>query len=330
MSIRIIKAGVLDTIQDQGRYGFQYIGVNPSGAMDKFSSRVANILAGNDPTEALIEMHFPASVILFQQPALIALSGADFSACIDGDPVPLNHPIIVSKNSVLQFREPVSGARVYLAIHGGLKIEQWLNSSSTNLKAKAGGLEGRGFQKNDEIFFNDSHGFSFLLKERDFMVLPWQADTNWHDPAYPDEVFVLPGMEWERLNEESKKNFFTREFIIAPASDRMGYRLKTKFLDTTVREEIVSSAVNFGSIQWLPGKQLIILMADHQTTGGYPRLAHIISAHHPKVAQMKVGEAINFRPADQQTAENLLLEQHRHLLLLQNASKFRLDEFFRS
>jgi antagonist of KipI len=329
MSLIINKAGLLDSIQDTGRYGFQYLGINPTGAMDKLAAQVANLLVGNDPNEAVIEMHFPAPVYIFEQTALIALSGADFSPCINGEPVPMNHPIIVTKSCVLHFRLPVNGVRAYMAIRGGLDIQKWLNSTSTNLKAKIGGFHGRPLQKNDELQINMEFDFSALLKEKEFLVMPWQADMNWDDPTYPDEVFVLPGNEWNWLSEKTQQHFLSHEFSITPNSDRMGYRLGSGYLETITKEDVISSAVIFGTIQLLPGKQLIILMADHQTAGGYPKIAHIIKAHHSKVAQMKAGESINFRLVDQQLAELLLYEQHQHLVQIQNASKFRLDELFK-
>ena len=327
MSLRIIKAGVLDTIQDMGRYGLQYLGINPTGAMDRFSMQVANALVGNNAHDPVIEMHFPAPVFIFQQPALIALSGGNFSASINGENIPIHHPVIVTKNCVLQFHGPLHGVRAYMAIRGGFKTEKWLNSNSTHIKAKVGGYKGRALQKDDEIYFDQTISISFLQKEKEFIVFPWQADVNWHDPSYPDEIFVLKGNEWNWLSDRSQKDFLSQMFKINPNSDRMGYRLNSGGLQTTVKEEVVSSAVDFGTIQLLPGKQIIILMADHQTTGGYPRVAHIISAHHSKIAQMKAGDEIYFRLTDQQSAENLLIEQHQHLLHLQNACKFKLEEF---
>src|SRR5258705_6968055 len=127
MSLKIIKAGILDTIQDMGRYGNQHIGINLDGAMDKYAMQVTNILLGNKLTEAVIEMHFPASVFMFTQPALIALGGADFSASINGEPVPGLHAIIVGKNDVLQFHKPANGARAYLAVAGGFFISGMVN-----------------------------------------------------------------------------------------------------------------------------------------------------------------------------------------------------------
>lgn len=332
MSLKVIKAGILDTIQDMGRYGKQQLGINPTGAMDKYAMQVTNILVGNKPGEAVIELHFPASVFMFAQPALIALGGADFSASINGEPVPNLHCIIVDKNDVLQFHKPVNGARAYLAVRGGFVIDKWLNSYSTHLKAKAGGFDGRSLHKDDELILNQQLNFS--IKQDDFIVLPWQADTNYLpvDKAGLDEskeILIIPGNEWERLATESKENFSMTSFVITRQSDRMGYRLTSIPLHSITNEEVVSSAVSFGTIQLLPDGGLIVLMADHQTTGGYPRVAHVISAHHSKLAQMKAGEKIQFRLTDQQTAEELLIKQQQHLLQLQNACTFRLEQYFK-
>ena len=324
MSLKIIKAGIQDTIQDMGRYGQQHLGINPTGAMDTYAMQVANILAANKMDEAIIELHFPASVFMFTQPALIALGGADFTASINGEPVPVLHAIIVGKNDVLQFHKPINGSRAYLAVNGGFVLHKWMNSYSTHLKAKAGGFNGRTFQKDDELLLRKP--FSSSLKQSDFVVLPWQVDTKWINDQ--KEIFVLPGNEWERLTAESKEIFLMTSFVITNQSDRMGYRLNNIPLPVMSNEEIISSAVSFGTVQLLPDGKLIVLMADHQTTGGYPRIAHVISAHHSKLAQLKAGDKIYFRLTDQQTAEELYIKQQQHLLQLQNACTFRVEEYF--
>ena len=329
MSLRIIKAGVLDSVQDMGRHGWQHLGINPAGVMDQFSARIANMLAGNDPDEATIELHFPASIFLFEQPALIAISGADFSATLNGDPIPSSHAFIVNKNSLLQLQQPSDGARAYLAIKGGIETDIWLGSRSTHLRAMIGGYKGRSLRKNDQICFREKKDYSPLLGEKDFIVLPWKADVKW-DEANEKELLVLPGHEWDLLTKASKDNFLMTSFVITRQSDRMGYRLNNIPLHIVSSEEIVSSAVSFGTIQLLPDGRLIILMADHQTTGGYPRIAHIISAHHSRAAQMKAGDKIYFRMTDQKTAKKLLFKEQQHLLQLQNACKFRLEEFLNS
>lgn len=315
----------MDTVQDLGRYGWQHLGVNPGGAMDKLSAQIANILVGNEKYEAVIESHFPAAAFFFEQPSLIAVTGADFSATVNGEEIPCMRPVLVSKYSILQFHSIISGARAYIAVHGGLNVEPWLNSFSTNLKAGVGGYHGRVLQKDDEIAFRTDTDFSQLLAKKEFEILPWKADDDWGH-IHGREIFVLPGHEWDRLGDQSKGSFFERPFVITNYSDRMGYRLKGEPLSTTNSEEVISSAVSFGTVQLLPDGQLIVLMADHQTTGGYPRLAHVISSHHAKLAQMKPGDEFHFRFTDQQTAEELFIKQQHHLVQLENACKFKLEE----
>jgi antagonist of KipI len=324
--MKIIKAGIQDTVQDLGRYGYQHLGINPGGVMDRFSAAMANLLIGNNINKAVIELHFPASVFMFQKPALIAISGADFAPTINGENIPINHPVLINKNSILQFHKIVKGARAYIAVGGGFNVPVWLHSASTHLKAKTGGYHGSALQKEDEIQYGNVDVVSSILGEKEFFVLPWKADDKWGDKK-DGEILVLPGNEWSRLTEAAKESFTMTSFVITNQSDRMGYRLNNLPLPVITREEIISSGVSFGTVQLLPDGKLIVLMADHQTTGGYPRIAHVISVHHSKLAQMKAGDKIHFLLTDQQTAENLFIKQQQHLQHLRNACKFRLEEF---
>src|SRR5688500_1935487 len=197
MSMKIIKAGLLDTVQDMGRYGYQHLGINPGGAMDRFSAFIANILVGNDAEEAVIELHFPASAVLFEKESIIAITGADFVPAINGEIIPLLHPVVVRKNSVLHFQKAETGTRCYLAIAGGLEITKWLNSYSTNLKAAAGGYYGRALMKNDVINLKRETFFLSDRNEKDFMVLPWKANDEYREiQEYDENIFVIPGHEW--------------------------------------------------------------------------------------------------------------------------------------
>jgi antagonist of KipI len=326
MSLRIIKAGILDTIQDQGRYGSQHLGVNPGGAMDRFAAQAVNMLMGNKIDEPVIEIHFPASVFLFEHETMISIGGADFSATINGEDIPLWQPIITTKNSVLQFQKWKKGARCYLAIKEKLNIQKWLNSYSTNIKAGSGGFNGRALQKDDVISFKEKKEYKKILKNNDLVILPWKADIVWSKKPI-ERIVVFFGNEWNRLTEESKNKFLNEPFVIGSLADRMGYHLQGT-LRAKEDGELVSSAVSFGTIQLLPNGELIVLMADHQTTGGYPRIAHVVSAHLPFLAQSQPGDKIYFRLTDQEHAEDLLFLQQQHLLQLQNACKFRLEEFF--
>jgi antagonist of KipI len=253
------------------------------------------------------------------------VTGADFSATVNGEEIPCFRPVLVSKYSILQFHRVINGARAYLAVHGGLDVAKWLNSASTHLKAAAGGHHGRALQKDDEIGIQTTNDLAPLLEKKEFTVLPWKADEDWGDYA-AEQILVLSGIEWDRLTDKSKEKFFEQSFLITPYSDRMGYRLKGETLSATTNEEVISSAVNFGTVQLLPDGQLIVLMADHQTTGGYPRIAHVISAHHSRLAQMKPGDQFSFRFTDMQTAEELFIKQQQHLLQLQNACQLKLEE----
>ncbi len=248
MNLRIIKPGVMDTVQDMGRYGWQHLGINPGGAMDKLSAQIANILVGNETNEAVIELHFPAAAFFFEQPSLIAISGADFSANVNGEEVPGMRPILVSKYSILQFHGVKNGARSYLAVHGGLAIPSWLNSFSTLIKAGAGGFKGRALQKDDEIGFRTEVDLSRLLAKKEFEILPWKADDDWGNNN-AEQILALPGHEWNRLNDHSKQKFFDQAFLISGHSDRMGYHLKGDALSTIASEEAISSAVSFGTVQ---------------------------------------------------------------------------------
>ena len=328
MSILIIKQGIADSIQDLGRYGFQHQGINPTGAMDTLAAQTANLLCGNHPTEAVIELHFPAAIFLFQHCSLMAISGADFGARINDIDIPINTPVLVAKNSVLQFTRPVSGARACLAVKSGFTLPPWLGSLSTHNRAKAGGHQGRYLQKNDELHFNKQVHLSRWLDHKDALVLSWQVSLRKHYGNGP-VIRITAGGDMDQLDEPNKQLFSNSDYLISPQSDRMGYRLKGTPILATDTVPLLSSGVSKGTIQLLPDGQLIILMADHQTTGGYPKLAHVISADLPKLAQMKPNETISFELVDQQTAENLLTEQNQQLLQLQNACNFQLKNYFR-
>jgi len=320
MSLSIIKPGLLDTLQDHGRYDYSHWGINPGGAMDAYAAQVANRLVGNNDNESVIEIHFPAPQILFNQNALIAITGADFSPLLNEQALSLWQPNVVRKNTVLQFPKLKYGAMCYLAVHGGFCIDKWLNSYSTNLKASAGGFFGRQLKKGDELFFKEnSIYFAGLLKDEDTLEsLPWRADVR-KVYEHPHEISIIKGNEWERLTGKSQYDFIENNFIVHPSSDRMGYQLRGIPLKCDNNSDMVSSGVNFGTIQLLPDGQLIVLMADHQTTGGYPRIGHVISAHLPKFAQLRPSDSVHFKLTDLALAEALLISQQNDLHILERA-----------
>jgi antagonist of KipI len=319
--MQVIKAGIADTFQDTGRYGHQHLGINPGGAMDLVAMHVANALVRNELNEAVLELCFPASVLLFKKTALIAISGANFCAELNGNPCPVNQSITVSAGTELKFTKVAKGVFCYLAIHGGFRLSSWLNSNSTNRKAHAGGWNGRSLQKGDVIELKNDVSIIDETK-----IFPWRANvSNFYKD--PESVQFLRGPEFDWLHSSSQEKLMKEFFTMAPLRDRMGYRLKGEVLSKK-HGELTSTSATFGTVQLLPDGQIITLMADHQTTGGYPRVAQVIAADRSKLVQMNVGERFAFREATLQEAEDLLLLQHKMLRQIQVTCKVHLEDFF--
>lgn len=312
---------MFDTVQDAGRYGYQHLGINPGGAMDRHAASLANALLGKTLNSPVIELHFPAAVMRFEQACVVCLAGADFSPLVDDLPVPLHQPFVVAAGSVLQFKAVRNGARCYLAVLNELLLPKWLNSYSTNLKVGAGGYQGRRLVKGDELRFAPLQN---LKLNEAVTTLPWRYSEGM-DSA--NEVEFIPGNEWNWLNTKSQTVFLNEAFTITPASDRMGYRLQGEVLIPEKNDSLVSSAVCFGTVQLLPNGQLIVLMADHQTTGGYPRIGHVISAHLPRLAQKKPGDKINFVLTNLAAAEEKRVQQQTSLQHLQNTCALNLQNW---
>ncbi len=324
MSLTIIKAGILDTIQDEGRFGFQSSGINASGAMDVFAARLANCLLGKLMNSAVIEMHFPAPVISFSEAAVICITGADFTAAINDKKIQINQPVLVNKEAVIKFKKVKQGARCYLSVLNNFTLTSWLNSYSTNVKAAAGGLRGGALKSGDVIPFEKINALSGFLKDATCKVLPWYAHPQ--PTTAIDKIEVIKGSEWNWLNETSQQTFLNSSFKITKVADRMGYRLFGTPLHLKEAKQLVSSSVCFGTLQLLPSGQLIVLMADHQTTGGYPRVANVISSHLPLLAQCKPNDILSFSFTNIESAEQKLLQQINYLQQVQYAAGFKIEK----
>ncbi len=323
MSLEVTRAGILDTIQDGGRHGYQHLGINPGGAMDRFSAQLSNALMGKDLNAPVIEMHFPAAGFLFKKSTIICLAGADFSAFINDEPIPIHQPVYVKEGSLLGFKNKKCGARCYLSIVHEMQIEKWLGSYSTNIKAEAGGWHDRQLKAGDKIGLTDMKLFN--QKNIRNLLLPWKTDGI--KKSFTTRLNVLVGNEWNWLTDISQHSFLQNDFQISINADRMGYRLTGKKIKTKEEKSLLSSAVNFGTIQLLPDGQLIVLMADHQTTGGYARVAHIISADLPLLAQANPNEIINFHLTDLETAQKKMRQQQKHLQEIEDACKLKMEKY---
>ena len=324
MSIEVIKAGLQDTFQDAGRFGYQHLGINPTGAMDLRAMQIANALVGNEPGEAVLEYCFPGPSLLFNTTVLIALSGADLGATISGKSIPPNHPVLIPSNTVLKFSKSQNGSFGYLAVRGGFLLQDWLGSKSTHTKAKAGGWEGRSLKKGDIIPLRKS-----MADLKEIQVLPWLANVS-EIYSHSSTIRCMTGNEYSWLSKKSQSALFNQSFELSLQSDRMGYRLNAKILKQTRKEEMVSTALTFGTVQLLPNGQLIILMADHQTTGGYPRVAHVISADRSALTQFRPNEKISFQLVSIEEAEKLFLQQNRYIQQLKTSCRLRLNDYNRT
>ena len=310
MSLFFLKGGILTTIQDLGRFGWRRFGVNPNGAMDAAAVRLINVLLGNDEAEAVLEMHFPAPEIVFEENALFAVGGADFGARLNDERTGNWRLHFAEKGDVLKFTEKIFGNRAYLSIKNGFRIEQLLGSASTNLTAKFGGFGGSQMRKDDRLFCNR---IEFKAESRpNFRIsdslIPFYS-------RFPT-IRVVAGAEYESLTAFGERTFRGENFVVSPDSDRTGFRLRGAPIYPLEKKELVSSAVDFGTVQLLPDGQLIVLMADAPASGGYPRLAHVVKTDLPLVAQLGAGDKIAFHLISEAKAENLLLDFARDLQFL--------------
>ncbi len=318
MSIIVQKEGILSTVQDLGRSGFRSSGINPGGAMDKIAARLINVLLGNNESEAVLEMHFPAPEILFEKDAVFALGGADFGAKLNNKNLENWKSYFAEKRSVLKFTGKNFGNRAYFSVTGGFEIEKWLGSASTNLTAEIGGFRGRHLQKRDRLGFKQK--IIHIKQKFNYKIAGSLIPIYNRFPT----VRVVAGAEFELLEASSEQFFSRQSFTITQNSNRMGFRLEGAPLKLLCNKELVSSAVSFGTIQLLPDGQMIILMADHQTSGGYPRIANVCEIDLPLVAQLGANDKIAFHIISLEEAENLFLQREFELNFLKFGIQIKL------
>lgn len=319
--IIVKKAGLLTSIQDLGRRGFQKYGVIVSGAMDRLAHRVANLLVGNEEDLPTIEITLLGPTIEFQQDCLIAICGGDLSATINGKPIGLWRPILVKANSELKFGACKTGCRVYLAVAGGFTVPTVMNSKSTYLRAGIGGYEGRPLQTGDQLSVGKTGELSNRIMNQlsqffteDIVEEKWQVKPmRFFEMKRGQVVRVIKGRHFHLFSKESQHTFFQNDYTISNQSDRMGYRLKGKELILSEKEEMISEAVNFGTIQVPADGNPIILLADRQTTGGYPKIGQVASVDLGILAQAKPGDRIRFTEISFEKAQFLYLKRERKI-----------------
>jgi len=323
MSITVLKPGLLSSFQDTGRTGSQHLGVPVCGAMDARAHRLANLLAGNEADHATLEITLAGPSLRFEAPACFAIGGADLRATLNGSAVPCHRPLVARAGDVLAFgtAPPDGGIRAYLAVHGGYALAPVLGSASTYLRGGFGGHAGRALAKGDTIGLAAELPGEPAALERLARAL-WQQRIYLPATLAPrprSHLRVLPGIHWDEFDGESHRHLLHAEFRISVQSDRMGYRLDGPPLSMTAPRQILSEAASYGTMQVPAGGQAIVLMADRQTTGGYPKLAQVISADLPALAQRGPGQVLRFARIELDEAQQLDGEREDAFAQLQDA-----------
>jgi antagonist of KipI len=283
--LRVQKPGLLTTVQDLGRPNAVAAGVPPGGAMDRFAHRAANLLVGNDEGSATLEctLNGPHAIAMHQ--CLVAITGADFDPRINGRPTPMWTGITLREGDELTFAGRRSGGRTYIALAGGIAGARWLGSFSTNLLVARGGMHGRPLLAGDVVGAAGEPSTPAESGRRlDEHLLP----------AYSDHTLPsIAGPHVNRLTARSRNALFGATFSVGRDADRMGYRLEGPAVDAS-GDELLSFGLTAGAVQLPQGGQPILLMADHQTAGGYPVIAVLTGAAMPVAAQLLPGDEITF------------------------------------
>ena len=302
-AIEVTDPGLLTTVQDLGRYGYQRFGVPVSGAMDEFALRAANLLVGNDPGAACLEMSVLGPGLTFLAPCRLAITGADLSANLDQEPLPRWQPIEVPQGSALSFRGMEDGMRSYLAVAGGIDVPLVMGSRSTYVKSGIGGVQGRALKNGDVLSIHQPGPDQDSVRR--------QLPKGLEAPQYGEEheLRIILGPQDDGFPQETIDTLLGSRYTVSHDSDRMGYRLDGPRLAHLSGADIVSDGNPLGAIQVSGDGVTTILLADRGTTGGYTKIATVISADLGRLAQAVPGHTVSFALTTVEEAHRVLREQ---------------------
>jgi biotin-dependent carboxylase-like uncharacterized protein len=298
--IEVQAPGLLTTVQDLGREGFGPQGVSPSGAADPVALRVGNRLVGNAEGAAGLEMTLLGGRFVFWDEAMFALTGSDFGATLDGAPISPWGSHQAKPRQTLQVGPTRSGARCYLCVQSGIAVKEFLGSASTHLLSGLGGHEGRALRAGDLLKMGPAKD-SFRARR--------VSGRAWERLAPRKVLRVTPGPQSDWFAESAQKIFYEGTYRVAEESNRMGVRLEGAAVPSLASGEMISEGVALGAIQVPEGGRPIILFVEQQTTGGYPKIANVISADFHSLGQLRPRDEIRFERVEWETARGLLREQ---------------------
>lgn len=308
--VRVVRPGLLTTVQDRGRWGYQSQGVSVAGPMDLQSHRIANALVGNSADAATLEVTLVGPELEFEDERMLAVAGAQFELTIDGQPAPTHAPFRARPSSRLQFGPRARGARAYLAIAGGIDVLPVLGSRATHLVTRMGGFEGRAVAAGDCLPLGEANG----TRRTAMSVAPDVIGR-------PATVRILPGPHLSSFLPEALEALQSGPYRIGNDSDRMGFRLDGPALKHAGGADIISEATLLGALQVPASGQPILLMADRQTSGGYPALATVISADLRVVGQLAPGDTVSFDICSAGEALAALIVEERRVMAVEGVSR---------
>ena len=303
-SILVRSPGLLTTVQDLGRQGFGTIGVSPSGAADPVSLRLGNRLVGNPENAAALEMTLLGGTFSFPEGAIVAITGSDFGATFDHAPIEPGKSVQLSPGQTLRLGPTSSGARCYLCVQGGIAVPQFLGSASTHLLSGLGGFEGRALRKGDVL--------SIAPATKSFRERSLGARVMEH-LSHRSVLRVTPGPQADWFDEETLRAFYAATYRLGEQSNRMGIRLEGAPLSHRFTRPMITESVSLGAVQVPTGGLPIILFVEQQTTGGYPKIANVISADLHRLGQLRPRDEIRFEQVTFDAARSLLIEQEKLL-----------------
>ena len=308
-TIEVLEPGLLTTVQDMGRHGYQRYGVPVSGSMDQFALRAANLLVGNHAGAAGLEITLIGPRLRFLADTVIAVTGADLAPVLDGQPLPMWQAIDVYRGSTLAFTAIRDGVRAYLSVTGGIDVPVVLGSRSTFTRAGIGGLDGRALAQGDAL--STLEGGTTDLGRNQGMP-PTRVPVYGHS----HKVRVVLGPQSDAFTPQGMETFLSAAYTVSPQSDRVGYRLDGPRIEHVAGADIVSDGIPFGAVQVVGDGTPIILMADRGSTGGYTKIAAVISADIPSLAQAAPGDTVAFQSVTVEEAHQAIREQEQLLKVI--------------
>ena len=299
-TIEIQSPGLFTTVQDLGRPGYGPIGVSASGAADPVALRLGNLLLGNREGAAALELTLLGGTFLFPSGAVVALTGSDFGATLDAQPVAHWTTVHVSTGAILRIGHTRSGARCYLCVRGGIAVPLFLGSASTHILSGLGGLEGRQLRKGDVLPI----GPEPLTRPR--RAVRAEMLTQF---AVRKTLRATSGPQYDWFSESCRRQFFAESYRVGEESNRVGLRLRGTPLDGPTSGHMITEGVTLGCIQVPPGGQPVILFVEQQTTGGYPKIANVITVDLASIGQLRPGDEVRFEQIGLSEARDLLRRQ---------------------